>query len=242
MSLSMFCAIPLPFHLWDDACMKLMLPCFPLIGILIGAMLWGVAQLLVMSSVNIMISAAILTVFPYLITGFLHLDGYMDTSDAFLSRRSLEEKLRILKDPHTGAFAVITLAVLFVLQFAGFYTIVENEKNLLLLITIPVISRCCSALSLLCLKSMPQSQYANMFKQNTGLSHKIFIIITALLTLGAAYLFGGLFGLVIVFITIISFIGAMFYVYKEFKGISGDLSGFAIVVSELCGIFGLALM
>lgn len=55
-----------------------------------------------------------------IITGMLHLDGFMDVCDAILSRRSKEEKLRILKDSATGAFAVIPLVILFFLQFGGY--------------------------------------------------------------------------------------------------------------------------
>ena len=39
-----------------------------------------------------------------------HIDGFMDTMDAFHSYKPREEKLTILKDSHMGAFAVIMLA------------------------------------------------------------------------------------------------------------------------------------
>ncbi|GGM93359.1 adenosylcobinamide-GDP ribazoletransferase [Thermus composti] len=39
------------------------------------------------------------------LTGFLHLDGLLDAADALLGARPREARLRILKDPHLGAFA-----------------------------------------------------------------------------------------------------------------------------------------
>ncbi|TFU24957.1 adenosylcobinamide-GDP ribazoletransferase [Thermus tengchongensis] len=39
------------------------------------------------------------------LTGFLHLDGLLDAADALLGARPKEERLRLLKDPHLGAFA-----------------------------------------------------------------------------------------------------------------------------------------
>ena len=242
MSFSMFCAVPLPYHLWDDKCMNLMLPCFPIIGGLIGLLWWGAAELLVFSGLHIILASAVLAILPFFATGFLHLDGYMDTSDAVLSRRPLEDKLRILKDPHTGAFAVIMAAVLFVLQFAAVYTAVEKGEYLLMLIVISVISRCGSALSILCLKPMPQSGYANMFKQNTGIPHKIFLIFIAVCATAASYLYAGIYGMTAAGAVILGFIGAMAYAYKEFKGVSGDLAGYALVISELCGLFALAVI
>lgn len=242
MSLGMFCAIPLPFQLWDDKCMNLMLPCFPLIGVLIGAIWWGVAELLIFSGIHIVLVSAVLSIIPFLLPGFLHLDGYMDTSDAVLSRRPLEDKLRILKDPHTGAFAVIMLAVLFLLQFAALYAVVEKEKYLVLLVIIAVISRCGSSMAILCLKAMPQSGYANMFKNNTSVSHKIFIIFIAVCAIATSFIFAGFYGIIVAAAAILGYIGAIAYSYRDLKGISGDLAGYAIVISELCGLIALAIV
>ena len=242
MAFGMFCAVPLPYQLWDDKCMNLMLPCFPLVGALIGALWWGVAELLVFCGIHIILAAAVLAVLPFFATGFLHLDGYMDTSDAVLSRRPLEEKLRILKDPHTGAFAVIMIAVLFVLQFAAAYAAAENGRYFVLLFVISVISRCGAAMSILCLKPMAQSGYANMFRQNTGTSHKIFLIVIALFAIALSFVFAGIYGLIAAGAAILGFIFALAYAYNNLKGVSGDLAGYALVISELCGLFALAIV
>lgn len=242
MSLGMFQAIPLPGREWNDACMNLMLPCFPLVGILLGGIWWGAAELLFFLGIHRILLGAILAILPFFLTGFLHLDGYMDTSDAVLSRRSLEDKLRILKDPHTGAFAVIMIAVLFLLQFAAMYTVIDFGKSLMPLLLIAVMSRCCTSVALLILPVMPQSGYANMLRQNTRAIHKAFIIVMAVLTAAAAYWFEGLYGLIAIGAVVIGFIGAMAYSYKEFKGVSGDLAGYSLTISELCGLLALGVM
>ena len=240
MSFGMFCAIPLPFQLWDDKRVNLMLPCLPIVGGIIGVLWWGFAELLVFSGIHLMIASAALALAPFFTTGFLHLDGYMDTSDAVLSRRPLEEKLRILKDPHTGAFAVIMTAALFITQFAASYAVIEKGKQLALLIVIAVISRCCSAMSVLCLKAMPQSGYGNMFKNNSGIAHKAFLAAAAAIAAGSSCFIAGASGLIVVMSAMLSFIGAISYAYINLKGVSGDLAGFALVVSELGGLIALA--
>ncbi|MCL2126621.1 MAG: adenosylcobinamide-GDP ribazoletransferase [Treponema sp.] len=242
MSFGMFCAIPLPRHIWDDSCANLVLPCFPLIGLLIGAIWRLAAELLVFSGVHAVLAGAVLSVTPFLLTGFLHLDGYMDTSDAVLSRRPLEEKLRILKDPHTGAFSVISLVVLVVLQFAAMYAIIDAGKNLAMLIIISVISRCCSSVSLLYLKAMPQSAYAALFKKNIRPSHKGFVIAVTALAAAAAFLSAGLNGLVVTACVVLGFTAAMAYAYREFRGVSGDVTGYSLVLGELCGLIALAVV
>jgi adenosylcobinamide-GDP ribazoletransferase len=242
MSFGLFCAIPLPVHVWDDACANLILVCFPLTGALIGILWWGIAKTVIFCGVHIMLASAITAIVPFIASGFLHLDGYMDTSDAVLSRRPLEEKLRILKDPHTGAFAVIMLAVLFVMQFAAAYAIVEKGQRLVLLITIPIISRCCGALSILCLNTMAQSGYANMLRKNTGAGHKTAVIIMAILAVSLSGYFARTTGLIIAGSVIAGLTISLACAYRGLKGVSGDVAGFAIVIGELCGLIAMAVV
>jgi adenosylcobinamide-GDP ribazoletransferase len=242
MSFSMFCAIPLPFKIWDDAGTNLMLPMFPLVGGLIGVIWWGAARILIRTGIHIALASAIFMLIPFLLTGFLHLDGYMDTSDAILSRRPLEDKLRILKDPNAGAFSVIMLAVLFIIQFSAAFAVIENGRYFTLLIVITVISRCCSGLSGLCLKTLEQSGYANMFRQGTGMPHKMCLVVIAVLAFAFAYIIAGFHGIIIAASTVAGFAGAMAYAYLDLKGVSGDLMGFALVISELCGLVALSVI
>ena len=242
MAFSMFCAIPLPFHIWDEACLNLVLTSFPIVGLFLGIIWWVLAELLSFSGIPIILTVAILTVTPFLLTGFLHLDGFMDTSDAVFSRRPIEEKLRILKDPHLGAFSVIALVILFILFFAAMYVLVDEKKHFIILIFINIISRCCASFSLLSFKTMPQSNYANMFRQNTKLLHKCFLIFIVLLTAGIAYKLSGLNGLIVIAFVIFGFFIAILSSYRELKGVSGDTAGYSLVISELFGLFSLAII
>ncbi len=242
MSLSMFTSIPLPFSVWDDSAINLVLPFMPFVGALLGGIWFGIAALLNFLNLSVILTAGILTVLPFLLTGFIHLDGYMDTSDSVLSRRSLEEKFKILKDPHVGSFAVIMIIILFLLQFTAVYEIISTDKNIIVLIFIPIFSRCCSATASMRLKAMRQSEYVNMFKKNTDTSHIIFIIITAIAALVLAFFTCSLTGLISVLITIIGFIISLALVYRVFGGISGDLAGFSLTVAELVGLLTYAII
>jgi len=238
----MFCAVPLPFKVWDESSANLMLLFFPVVGGLIGALWWGAARVLILTGMHTALAAAIFMLIPFLTTGFLHLDGYMDTSDAILSRRPLDDKLRILKDPQAGAFAVIMLAVLFIIQFAASIAVIESGRHFALMIVIAVISRCCSGLSALCLKTLPQSGYAKMFRENTGVPHKVCLIAIAAIAIALSYLIAGFYGVIASAATAVGFAWAMAYAYLDLKGVSGDLMGFALVISELCGLISLAVM
>ncbi|MCL2140424.1 MAG: adenosylcobinamide-GDP ribazoletransferase [Dehalococcoidia bacterium] len=242
MALGMFCSIPLPFNLYDEDCLDLMLSYFPFVGVVIGVLWWGVATLLGLSNLHIMLTTALITIVPFLLSGFMHLDGYMDTCDAILSRRPLEEKLRILKDPNSGAFAVVMLGILFILQFSVIYVAIDTEKTRLAFIYLPIVARCCSALFIFILPNLAQSGYAKVLKRNTQTPHIVVVLITALLATVVAFIFNGWRGFLIVAAIVLGYSLAMLYSFRQFKGVSGDLAGFSLTISELSGLVVLALI
>ena len=59
-----------------------------------------------------------------ILTGGLHLDGWMDASDAFFSYRDKQRRLEIMKDPRIGAFGVLSVIVLLSARFLFIYEII----------------------------------------------------------------------------------------------------------------------
>lgn len=57
--------------------------------------------------------SAVLVLVPVVVTGGIHVDGLLDTSDALSLWQERERRLEILKDSHAGAFAVITACAFF---------------------------------------------------------------------------------------------------------------------------------
>ena len=106
---SMFCAIPFPGRLWDEKARGKMLLFLPVVGLEIGfvwaALAWAVRFL----KLPALVGGLALCAYPFLLTGFIHLDGFMDVTDAVKSWRDLEKRRAILKDSHVGSFAVIGL-------------------------------------------------------------------------------------------------------------------------------------
>jgi len=221
-----------------------MMAWLPAVGIVVGAAWWGAAELVVFCGLHQALAAAVLTLVPFIMAGFIHLDGYMDTSDAVLSRRPLDEKLRILKDPHTGAFAVIMIAMLFVLQFASLCAIVERSGAVILLVIIPVLSRCGSAISILSIKLLSGEGYAFLFRPAKAAPHRIMTVLLALCAFAFAWLMAGLPGVIVSAAVVVSYAAAMLcaLISFKFKGVSGDLAGFSLVISEMCGLIALAVV
>ena len=141
---SMFCAIPFPGNLWDEKARGQMLLFLPVVGLEIGG-IWAVLAWLVrLLRLPGLVGGLVLCACPFVLTGFLHLDGFMDVTDAVKSCRDLEKRRAILKDSHVGSFAVIGLCLLMLTQFALLASVPETA-DWRILILIPAVSRCCSA-------------------------------------------------------------------------------------------------
>ena len=141
MAWGMFLAIPCPKKIWSETARRKMLACLPLVGVVVGAV-WALCAWLTWYLPH-PLGAALCAAAPWLVTGFLHLDGFMDVCDGILSRRDLETRRRILKDSHCGAFAVICMVLLAMTQWSAFLSM--ETAPLLPLALIPVSSRAAAA-------------------------------------------------------------------------------------------------
>lgn len=92
-----YLAIPCPYKVWDDALRPWQIVCLPPVGLIVGG-LWALcAALFAHFRFTGFLAAAILTALPFLVTGFFHLDGFLDCCDAILSRRDLVTRQKILR-------------------------------------------------------------------------------------------------------------------------------------------------
>ena len=116
---SMFCAIPCPVQIWDEQARDKLLWCLPLVGLEIG-LVWCLGSLLCdFLALPVLVQGAVLCAAPWILTGSIHLDGFMDVTDAVRSYRSLERRREILKDSHVGSFSVIAMGLLLVMQLSA---------------------------------------------------------------------------------------------------------------------------
>ena len=136
-----------------------------------------------------------------------------------------------------GSFAVIGLCMLLLAQFAVFSS-VPGEKNCLILLFLPAVSRCCSALAVTALPSMSTSQYAAQKKPASHLA-----VLTGMLCLLVVLGFAlcGLCGFALIG-CIVGYGLALRRGYRSLAGMNGDIAGYALTISELCGAAVFALL
>lgn len=229
---SMYSKIPMPQSEWTKENMRYIMCFFPLIGVVIGALtgLWGTYGEKIVHSHNFY--AVILVLIPVVISGGIHLDGLLDTSDALNSYQPREKKLEILKDSNAGAFAIIVGICYFLLYF-GVYS--EMTKRSLPVICIGfVLSRALGAFSIASFPMAKNTGLAATFsdgaQKNTVRIVSVILAVLAVILMIAIRPFIGL-------CVLIGVSCEYFYYYKmsmkQFGGITGDLAGFHMQICEL---------
>lgn len=236
MCLGMFSAIPCPYRPWDEDARALMTACLPLVGAVIGA-LWYAFSMLGCAVLPETLCAALIAALPFLLTGFMHLDGFMDTVDALMSWRPLEERQKILKDVHCGSFAVVGVVLLMIGMFAAACD--ARIADLRTLVLIPVASRCMSAFCVTALRPIGHSQYTAL---NRSAATPIAAGVMLLLTLVVGGIWISARAAVCLSAVAAGYALAMAAAVRALKGVSGDLAGYSLCVGELCGLIALAIL
>ena len=239
MTQSMFCALPFPCREWKEEARNKMLLFLPVVGLEIGVIWFAVNCVLSYIGIPVLIKALVMCALPYFLTGFIHLDGFMDVTDAIGSYRTLERRREILKDSHVGAIAVIWCIFLILAGFA-FHASVPENANAGCLILIPVISRCCSALAVLNLKPMGSSQYANG-QGNKPKWHTAVLILAIIICIVAGFAGFGRYGFACIG-GILGYAASLYKSYRSLEGMNGDISGYCLTISELCAVAVYALL
>ncbi len=243
---SMYSKIPMPRIEWNKDNMKYAMCFFPLIGVVTGALIWLAGMLL---SGNIfpqvsygkLMFAAMMTLIPVLVSGGIHLDGFMDTMDALGSWGDKEKKLEILKDSHNGAFAVIGICCYFILSL-GVWSEIRTEM-LPEVAAVFVISRALSGLAVVTFPSARGSGLVKTFQD--GAQKKVVrITMGGYLIVAAGYLYR--FSPVCMVVSLV-IAGVVFGYYyrmsmKQFGGVTGDLAGYFLQICELSLLVGVLIV
>ena len=251
-----FSVVPSPRKVWDEGCRKWMIALMPVIGLLTGVLQFCIYSIFELMHVRGMLAGqavfqgAILTFIPFYLTGFIHLDGFMDTCDSLLSRREQKEMQRILKDSRVGAFSVICLVFMVLLYFGSVVAIQTSMfswEKMFALACVPFAVRMVASMSVLRMKPLESSQYASMGNEDAE-DNAVFagavmdLIVTVICVFGTWYLFGRVFEMVLSgFVAMLVSYVVIKNASKKIGGINGDIAGYGIVIGELAGAIMLGL-
>lgn len=229
---SMYSKIPMPQFEWKEEDMKYILCFFPWVGAVIGGLiyLWGL--LCGRYELGVLCYTLIAGAIPLFVTGGIHVDGFVDTMDAFHSYQPKEKKLEILKDAHIGAFAVIMLAA-YGLVYLGAFSEIREERLLGIVCAGFFLARCLSGIGVVSFPSAKQNGLLYLFASN---AHKR-MVRGVLYLQGAACIAFMLYlspaaGAVVAAAALCSFAYYYFRCKKEIGGITGDTAGYFVLLCE----------
>ncbi len=239
---SMYSKIPMPKLMWKEEDMKYSLFFFPFIGVIMALLLYGWWKICQLFHFGTFLWAGGGVCLPILLTGGIHMDGFLDTTDARSSYQSKEKKLEILKDPHCGAFAIIGGVIYFLLYFAVF-TELNTEIAVVMMGTTYVLTRILSALALVWFRSAKKEGLLYTFSST---AHKTSMRISlSILHIGCMVFMYVCYGVKSLILSGVALIVYMYYKrmsYKEFGGITGDLAGYFLQLGELILLMGVVML
>jgi adenosylcobinamide-GDP ribazoletransferase len=209
---------------------------FPFVGLSSGLILVGLFRAMPEGDPGV-VAALLLAVWAFT-TGGLHLDGLADAADAWIGGYGDRERsLAIMKDPRSGAIAVMVVTLTLIAKFAGLQAIVESGDWPSLLL-VPILGR---AAIVLILVTTPYVR-----PQGIGVAHAdhmprraciALLLAVALLTL---LTFGG-HGVVLLALLGAGLLAFRRLLIQRLGGTTGDTLGAACELVEAATIVTLAL-
>jgi adenosylcobinamide-GDP ribazoletransferase len=229
----------IPVPLWREARPEEVggsLSYFPVVGFIIGLILavlnWLLGLILPPAVVNGLLIAAMV-----LLSGALHLDGFIDTCDGLAGHRTVEDRWRIMHDSRSGAFGIVGAVVLLLVKYASLSSVPAYLMTATLVI-MPVVSRWAMVYAVFAYPYARPAGLGKIFKEGTsrrGLA--LATVFTLAVAIGAAWWakinYFYLVGLVIVSGTWLLTLLMATYLKRKLAGLTGDTYGAINEVAEV---------
>jgi adenosylcobinamide-GDP ribazoletransferase len=238
LNIQFFTIIPIPYSLpMDKEHLEKSVKTFPLLGLLLGAFNASLVYVIVeVSPFSTLTAAFAIWLASIVMTGGIHLDGWMDASDAYFSYRDKEKRLEIMSDPRTGAFGVLAVILLLSTKFFFIYEIILllESVSYFLIACIPILSRMVMGILLARVKGAKEEGLGAMFQKSTKLlTFYSFPVYLALLLAGFWSVNMSFPFIVMSFVSLAILFYLKHKIVKWFGGMTGDVLGGSVEGTEL---------
>jgi adenosylcobinamide-GDP ribazoletransferase len=196
---------------------------YPLVGLLLGALLVA-ADFLLGYLFPLQVRSALVLALWVVLTGGLHLDGFLDTCDGLLGGSTPERRLDIMRDERVGAYALAGGVILLLTLFSSLGAITTSRWVVLLLA--PILGRWGIALAVVSFPYARRTGLGRDIKDHAGIPQLAFATFTTLVIAGMLALllrtYSPLIALAVA--ALICWLGARF-IMKRIPGMTGDTYG-----------------
>ena len=206
-------------------------PYFPVVGLIIGLILAGLNLLLNLILPPAVVNA-LLIVSLAILTGALHLDGFVDTCDGIAGHRTVEDRWRVMHDSRAGAFGIVGVVLLLLVKYVSLSSI-PGSLMMATLVFMPIVSRWAMVYAVFAYPYARPSGLGKVFKQEaswprftvaTLITFLIAMLLIPLVQLSALVLMFGVWIMTLVMAA---------YFKGKFSGLTGDTYGAINEVAEV---------
>ena len=208
---------------------------YPIVGLMIGLILFGLA--LSLQAIPVILLSSLLLVVWIWLTGGLHLDGLADTADAWVGGFGDPERtLAIMKDPSCGPIGVLSLLIVCLLKWSAIYVLLEQQLYSALIL-FPLLGRLVPLMLFLSTRYVRAKGLGSSIAEFIPKTAAIFVI--SLCLVASAY--WGWSGI----LSAICFIVTVLYLRSKFMqrigGITGDTVGASIEITEAISLLSFVI-
>jgi len=201
---------------------------FPVVGIIIGLILAGLYWLLRLVLPSAVVSGLLLVCLVVL-TGGLHLDGFVDTCDGIAGHKTPEARHQVMRDSRAGAFGIVGVCCLLIVKYVSLNS-VPDSLMMMTLVLMPVVSRWAMVYAVFAYPYARPSGLGKVFKQAASRRR---LAIATLVALAVAIPWFRLAGLVIMLGVWVIVVAMAAYLKRKFSGLTGDTYGAINEVAEV---------
>ncbi len=227
LALQFLTTLPVPYEVhFNDRAQAVSLIYYPLVGLLIGSLLW----LITLLPGHEVLKAALLVVFWVAVTGALHLDGLADVADAWAGGLGDRDRtLEIMKDPASGPMGVSAIGVVVLLKFAALLELLQSEIIWLVLLP-PVLGRAAVLVMLLTTRYVREGGIATAMERH--LPVRAVRVVLSLVAVSIVLL-PGYAPLAVAVMLALLLTGLRRAFVQRLGGITGDVLGAVVVITEV---------
>ncbi len=202
---------------------------FPVVGLVLGAFI-TLLYWLFRAFLPPAISDLLLVISLLILTGGLHLDGFLDSCDGLLGYKTPEQRLEIMRDSRVGSFAVAGGWAILSLKFVSL-TVIPVELKPQALFLAPLLGRWSLVISVVLFPYGRESGLGTIYKQFTRRRELLLASLGVALT---SIIILRLPGLVLAFLLfILAWLQGKYVMRKLPKGLTGDSYGAITEISEM---------
>lgn len=209
---------------------------FPLVGLIIGLVLYFTNFLITVYFKNIFYNKTIIAIFliilEILIVGIIHIDGLADTFDGLFSYAKKEKMLEIMKDSRIGTNGTVILILYFITKTVLISEIITTNPKYLIIF--PIIARLSTPVNAGLSNYARKSGMSNAIISENGIFEAIFSLALSIILVFYIIDIKGIVAISIAFIFIIIF---MLNVRKKIDGITGDTMGACLELTSILVLF-----